>query len=57
MTSTHTLRDSPSINLPPLYLRLACRRVTNSSALVGWMPTVASSCCFVMPAYSAAAKP
>ncbi len=31
-------------------VRVAVRMVTNSSAEVGWMPIVASTCCFVTPA-------
>ena len=49
--------SSPSVSLPFLYDRLGLARVTNSSALEGWMPTVASSCVLVMPTYSAAANP
>lgn len=45
------------MSLPFLYDRLGLARVTNSSALEGWMPTVASSCVLVMPTYSAAANP
>src|SRR6266571_3215430 len=33
------------------------RSVTNSSAAVGWIPTVASSCALVRPAFTAMAMP
>src|SRR3546814_9687499 len=33
------------------------RMVTNSSAAVGWMPTVASKTCLVAPAFKATAMP
>ena len=33
------------------------RMVTNSSAAVGWMPTVASNCALVAPHFSATASP
>src|SRR5215813_6625190 len=35
----------------------AVRMVTNSSPAVGWMPTVASNCALVAPAFTATARP
>ena len=52
------LTCSGSINL---YIEIdqaaGSRMVTNSSAAVGWIPTVWSSCALVIPAVIAAAKP
>ena len=38
-------------------VRVTLRRVTNSSALVGWMPMVWSNCALVAPQRRATAKP
>lgn len=40
-----------------LSLRVGDRIVTNSSAAVGWTPTVASNSAFVKPAFTATANP
>lgn len=41
----------------PTTCRVFVRIVTNSSAAVGWMPTVASNCALVAPHLSAMPRP
>ena len=41
----------------PVTHRVFCRMVTNSSAAVGWIPTVLSKCDLVAPAFMAMAMP